>query len=111
MISLRKLVRDESGAAAIDWISLVSAVLLLGLVVVYSVYNVGVASVAWKVESALDDVQFGADPDALPDLANRSVVTVGRQPVLTTDSLAARPAVGTISVAPAGRIARPAPAE
>lgn len=104
MRSLRKLVHDESGAAMVDWVSLVSALLLLGLVVVYSVYNVGVASVALQVESALDDVQVAADVGAVPDFASLPGPAVGLPSALSTESLAAGARVGPVRAGTRGRI-------
>lgn len=104
MRRLRKLALDENGAAMADWVSLVSALLLLGLVVVYSVYNVGVASVALQVESALDDVRVAADVGAAPNLASLPTPAVGRPAVLSTDSLAAGARVGPIRAGTPGRI-------
>lgn len=47
------LLRDDRGAVTVDWVAIVSAVLLLGIAVVYAVYNTGVASTVESINEAL----------------------------------------------------------
>ncbi len=44
MTNLAKFLSDDAGAATIDWVILAAGVLLLGIMVVYEVYNIGVSS-------------------------------------------------------------------
>ena len=47
---------DESGAVTIDWVAITSGILLLGIMVVYAVFNNGVSSLVSNVNSTLDGV-------------------------------------------------------
>lgn len=57
MGQLGKLLRcfrcDDTGAVTIDWVALTSGILLLGIMVVYSIFNVGVSSLVSNVGSTL----------------------------------------------------------
>ena len=50
------LIRDDRGAVTIDWVALGSAILLLGIAVVYSIFNSGVASVVAGINGGLASV-------------------------------------------------------
>lgn len=56
--------RDETGAISADWIALVSAILVLGIVVVYSVHNIGVSSVERQINSTLAGIQIASQTGA-----------------------------------------------
>ena len=51
--ALRSLARDETGAVAVDWITLSALVLLQGIIVVYSIYGNGVGPLAGSVNEIL----------------------------------------------------------
>ena len=53
MISFIKFLRDESGAVTIDWVALTAGILLLGIVLVYAIFNNGVASLGSTINSQL----------------------------------------------------------
>lgn len=55
MFQFGLFVGDETGAVSIDWVALTAGVLLLGIVVVYAVFNVGVAPVVLEMNSSLGD--------------------------------------------------------
>jgi len=69
MGQLGKLLRcfrsDDTGAVTIDWVALTSALLLLGIMVVYSIFDGGVNSLVSSVNSTLSAtvVTGSADPD------------------------------------------------
>ncbi len=69
MGQLGKLLRcfrsDDTGAVTIDWVALTSALLLLGIMIVYSIFDGGVNSLVSSVNSTLSAavVTGGADPD------------------------------------------------
>lgn len=44
---------DDSGAVTIDWVAITSGILLLGIMVVYAVFNNGVSSLVSNVNSTL----------------------------------------------------------
>lgn len=57
---------DEDGAVTIDWVALTAGILLLGIAVVYAIFNGGVTDLVGSINSALDvtiDVQTGTAPD------------------------------------------------
>lgn len=45
--------RDDAGAATIDWVALCAGILILGIMVVYSVFNNGTSSLVDRVNAAL----------------------------------------------------------
>ena len=48
-----KFLRDESGAVTIDWVALTAGILLLGITLVYAIFNNGVGSLASNINSNL----------------------------------------------------------
>lgn len=45
--------RDEAGAITIDWVTITAVVILLGIAVIYSVYNYGVTPPVNNLNSEL----------------------------------------------------------
>jgi len=78
MGQLGKLLRcfrsDDTGAVTIDWVALTSGMLLLGIMVVYSVFNVGVSSLVGDINNTLSAVQI-ADPGSAPTIGVDAVVS------------------------------------
>jgi len=60
--------RDESGAVTIDWVSLTAAILLLGIMVVYSIFNGGVSSLVSNINESLSSASTGANTGDAPSL-------------------------------------------
>jgi hypothetical protein len=58
---IEKFLRDESGAVTIDWVSLTAGGLLLGIAVVYGIYQGGVLPLSESINSNLS---AGADVPA-----------------------------------------------
>ena len=56
MIKFFKYLCDESGTVMIDRVALTAGVLLLGIMVVYAIFNNGVNSLVSKVAPTLDGV-------------------------------------------------------
>lgn len=50
---LSKFLRDDSGAVTIDWVALTAGILLLGIAVVYGVFEGGVKPLAESINSNL----------------------------------------------------------
>ena len=44
---------DDAGAVTIDWITLTAGILLLGIMVVYAIYNGGLSNLTPNVNSTL----------------------------------------------------------
>jgi len=55
---------DDAGAVTIDWVALTSGVLLVGIMVVYSIFNGGVASLTSNINATLSG---NADPGSGPE--------------------------------------------
>ncbi len=54
MTKLYNFIRDEDGAVTIDWVALTAGILLLGIAVVYGIFNTGVSSLMLEINSTLD---------------------------------------------------------
>ena len=67
MAKFTEFLSDDAGAVTIDWIALTSGILLLGIMVVYAIFNNGVSVLVGNVNSTLagitTDVNVGATPD------------------------------------------------
>ena len=55
---LRCFRSDDIGAVTIDWVALTAGILLLGIMVVYSIFNNGVSTLVSNVNSMLFGVNF-----------------------------------------------------
>ncbi len=69
--------RDDTGAVTIDWVALTAGILLLGIMVVYAIFNGGVASLVGKINSTLSGVTTDVNTGATPDLNGISVASSG----------------------------------
>ncbi len=49
MTKLTKFLSDDAGAVTIDWVALTAGILLLGIMVVYAIFNGGVAVLVNKM--------------------------------------------------------------
>ncbi len=47
--------RDDTGAVTIDWVALTAGILLLGIMVIYAIFNGGVASLVTSINATLAD--------------------------------------------------------
>ncbi len=56
MTKFTKFLSDDAGAVTIDWVALTAGVLLLGILVVYAIFNNGVSSLVSNVNSTLQGV-------------------------------------------------------
>ncbi len=56
MTKFTKFLSDDAGAVTIDWVALTAGVLLLGIMVVYAIFNNGVSSLVSNVNSTLEGV-------------------------------------------------------
>ncbi|MDH3666854.1 MAG: hypothetical protein OEN23_07975 [Paracoccaceae bacterium] len=68
MLSVKVLFQDETGAITVDWVALTAAVLLVGIMVVYAIYNNGVSSLVSSVNSTMDNVALGVDIGTVENL-------------------------------------------
>ena len=58
MTKFTKFLSDDAGAVTIDWVALTSGILLLGIMVVYAIFNNGVSSLVSNVNSTLFGVNM-----------------------------------------------------
>ena len=65
MTKFTEFLSDDVGAVTIDWVALVSAMLLLGIMVVYAIFNGGVASLAGNINSTLSSVSTDISVESL----------------------------------------------
>ena len=61
MTKFSKFLADDAGAVTIDWVALTAGILLLGIMVVYAIFNNGVSSLVSSVNSTLKDVGAGVN--------------------------------------------------
>ena len=65
MSIITKFLRDEHGAVTIDWVALTAGILLLGIAVVYAIFNRGVNPLINSITSNLTtavSVNVGSAP-------------------------------------------------
>jgi len=65
MTMFTKFLRDEAGAVTIDWVALTAGILLLGIAVVYGIFNNGVDTLMGSINSNLSvavQVDTGSAP-------------------------------------------------
>ncbi len=62
-----RLLRREDGAVTLDWVALTATVLLVGIAVVYAIYENGVLTVVDATNAALSPGVTETDLDLTPD--------------------------------------------
>lgn len=63
---LPAFLHDERGAITIDWVAITSAILMLGIAVIWGIFNSGVAPASAAVAAnlgSIDDVETGPSPE------------------------------------------------
>ena len=63
-----KFLSDDAGAVTIDWVALTAGVLLLGIMVVYAIFNNGVSSLVSNVNSTLTGVSTNVNIGTVENL-------------------------------------------
>ncbi len=66
MTKFYNFLRDESGAVTIDWVALTAGTLLLGITLVYAIFNNGVGSLATNINSNLTAAGANVNTGAAP---------------------------------------------
>lgn len=88
---INQFVSNERGAATIDWVALTAGVLLIGVAMVYSIFNNGVGDTASSISSSLEAAGANVDTGVAPnqgDFGNSSGVStepIGGAPGGNTD--------------------------
>ena len=70
MTKFTKFLIDDAGAVTIDWVALTAGVLLLGIMVVYAIFNGGVSNLVDNVNSTLTNVTTDVSTGAIPTINN-----------------------------------------
>ncbi|MFQ5566478.1 MAG: hypothetical protein ACE5EU_08965 [Paracoccaceae bacterium] len=71
---LRCFCGDDTGAVSVDWVALTSAMLLLGIMVVYAIFNVGVSSLTGNINNTLAATRTTVDIGSAPTLNSGDAV-------------------------------------
>ena len=66
MTMFTKFLRDESGAVTIDWVALTAGILLLGITLVYAIFNNGVGNLAKNINSNLKEAGANVSTGTAP---------------------------------------------
>ncbi len=69
MTIFNKFLKDEAGAVTIDWVALTAGILLLGIALVYGIFNQGVTPLQTAINTELQtavDVSTGTAPTLNP---------------------------------------------
>ncbi|MHA1529954.1 MAG: hypothetical protein ACTSVG_13115 [Alphaproteobacteria bacterium] len=61
MTKLIRFLGDDGGAITIDWVALTAGILLLGIMVIYAIFNNGVANTVLNINSALASIDPGVN--------------------------------------------------
>jgi hypothetical protein len=69
MTELTRFISDDDGAVTIDWVALTAGILLLGIMVIYAIFNNGVAGTVLSINSALSSIDPGVNVGKVLDCA------------------------------------------
>ena len=56
MTKFSQFLSDDTGAVTIDWVALTAGILLLGIMVVYAIFNNGVSSLVKNINETLGGI-------------------------------------------------------
>ena len=56
MTKFTKFLNDDAGAVTIDWVALTAGILLLGIMVVYAIFNGGVNDLVTSINNTLSAI-------------------------------------------------------
>jgi hypothetical protein len=68
MFQFTKFLSDDAGAVTIDWVALTAGILLLGIMVVYAIFNNGVSVLVGNVNSTLEGVSSNVNVGTVENL-------------------------------------------
>ncbi len=66
MTKFTKFLSDDAGAVTIDWVALTAGILLLGIMVVYAIFNGGVATLVTNINTTLSGVTTSVSLPSTP---------------------------------------------
>lgn len=65
MNRIARFLRDDSGAVTVDWVAITAGVILLAILVVFSIFNNGVAGLVSKSNETMADLALELDKPTL----------------------------------------------
>ena len=68
MTNCTRFLSDDTGAVTIDWGALTAGILVLGIMVVYAIFNNGVSVLVSNVNSTLQGVTTNVSVGSAPNL-------------------------------------------
>ena len=68
MTIFTKFLSDDAGAVTIDWVALTAGILLLGIMVVYAIFNGGVSTLVKNINTTLGNITVKVDVGDAPGL-------------------------------------------
>jgi len=70
MTKFHQFLRDDDGAVTIDWVALTAGILLLGIAVIYGIFNQGVDPLVDNIQDSLSGVTTNVTTGSTPDLTD-----------------------------------------
>ncbi|GMG81743.1 hypothetical protein LNKW23_09560 [Paralimibaculum aggregatum] len=80
MWELEAFVRDDSGSATSDWVALAAGILLLGMIVIYGIYDRGVVGVVDDMNTELSAFDLDQPDAGLDAYGSRGAAAPAGQP-------------------------------
>ncbi len=68
MTKFAQFLSDDTGAVTIDWVALTAGILLLGIMVVYAIFNGGVSTLVGNINTTLGTAGSGVSVGLAPDI-------------------------------------------
>ena len=75
MTKFAQFLSDDTGAVTIDWVALTAGILLLGIMVVYAIFNGGVSNLVGNINDTLTNITVGVDVGDAPGVNGVTTVT------------------------------------
>jgi hypothetical protein len=72
-LHFRNFLRDDAGAITIDWVALTAGILLMGIMVVYAIFNGGVGVLVNDISSTLASITTDVDTGDTPGFNGEAV--------------------------------------
>ncbi len=68
MTKFTAFLADDAGAVTIDWVALTAGILLLGIMVVYAIFNGGVSPLVGSINDTLSTAATDVDPGSVTNM-------------------------------------------
>ncbi|MEM7509002.1 MAG: pilus assembly protein [Pseudomonadota bacterium] len=68
MTNLKTFIHDEAGAVTIDWVAMTAGMLLLGIALVFGIFNNGVDPLTGSMVDTMENAALSSDLGEAPDL-------------------------------------------